>query len=284
MNSRAMVAFLAGLFLTAGGCFGGTGAGTAGGAAEPPPPAKSADPAPPEVRRPAFLVYETAGKRVLVDDLGNRREAKLAQRISVCARALRTEDLGAAAATIIRLDRKVMWQLDGERRTWREATFGELAAQVEGVRKVLTLGLRDESLSAEKRRRLELAVGLRKPKVEVRADPQPVELLGHKCRHVSYYEDGELRVEEWAAEDLVSPCDLAEVQKLTGDFSAGLIEERRRRKGFALKTRVFGRLPTAPQAIETEVTRLETPEKLDPETFDIPKGYTQLKAPERREE
>ena len=284
MSSRAMVTFLAGLFLGTGGCFGGTGPDSGGGAGEPPPSGKSAAPAPPEVRHPAFLVYEITGRKTVADDLGNKREAKVAQRISASAKALRTEDLNSAAVTIIRLDRKVMWQLDGERRAWREATFGELARQVEGVRKVLALSLKDESLGAEKRRRLELALGLRQPKVEVKTDPQGAELLGHKCRHVSYYEDGELRVQEWAAEDLASPCDLAEVQRLTGDFSAGLLEERRRRKGFALKTKVFGRLPTAPQAIETEVTKLETPEKLDPETFDIPKGYTQLKAPERREE
>jgi hypothetical protein len=267
------------------GCAGGSGAPTAPAPGAQKPAAAPA--AEPEAVKPPFIVYETTGRRVMVNDLGKASDVQVAQRIWACAKGLRTENLdGAGPAGILRLDRKVMWQLDAAAKTYTETSFAEAVAGVMDIREVLAARLKDPKLAPEKRRALEVALGLRPPKVEVKADPEPVELLGRKCRHVRYFEDGELRLEEWAAEGLIIPCDLSEVRALTGDFSAGLLAELKRRRSFALKSRLIGRLPAPgiPRLSEFEVTKLELPEKLDPQLFEIPEGYQLAKPGAKREE
>ena len=225
---------------------------------------------------------------MLVNDLGKEQEVRLAQRIFASEKGLRTEtkaEGGAAGPVgILRLDKKLMWQLDAAAQTYTQVTFAEAADGVARIRELLAARLGDPALTPEKRQALEVALGRRQPKVEVKADPETVELLGRKCRHVRYYEDGELRIEEWAAENLVIPCDMSEVRALTGDFSPGLLKELKRRRSFALKFRIVGRLPASgiPRLSEFEVTKLELPEKLDPALFEVPAGYKLAKAGERR--
>jgi hypothetical protein len=108
--------------------------------------------------------------------------------------------------------------------------------------------------------------------VTVETDPEPVEILGRSCRHVTYFEDGVVRVEEWTCDEVSMPCDLTEVKALTGDFSRELLGRLRGRRGFGLKTKVTGRLPTLPRLTETEVVSLRTPEELDPALFELPAG------------
>lgn len=270
--SSAVLAWAA--LLAVAGCNGGGEPAPAGGGVEKPAPAK-----PPQ--RPPFLVYETSGRKLLLDAFGKHREKKLAQKIYTAAHALRIEDRLGGPTVVLRLDRKVMWQIDEKSRTYREATFGELAAQVEHDKKLLSLQLKDRKLPAARRRALEVALGRRRPRVAVKTGEKPVPLLARQCRHVRYFEDGQLRIEEWVARDLVSPCDLTEVRALTGDFSRDLLRELQGRRGFGLKTRVVGRLPTVPRLTEIAVTELELPAKLDPTLFELPAGYKKA-APRRR--
>jgi hypothetical protein len=265
------------LLLALPGCDGGGSGGSGGnggndGVARPEPP-----------KRPPFMIYEAKGLKVLVDALGNRKEVKLDQKVTASRVALRLEERPGGPVDIMRLDRKVVWRLDVRKRTYRRATFGEYAAQVEGIKKLLAEQLKDKKLPSAQRRSLEIAIGRRQPKVTVKEDPEQVEILGRKCRHVRYYEDGKLRIEQWLAEDLALPCDLTEVRALSGDFSRDLLEKLRTRRGFALRLRVFGRLPTRPGVEERRVTRVEHPEKVDAKLFELPAGYTPAEdAPRRR--
>ncbi|MHC4914444.1 MAG: hypothetical protein ACYTGB_03050 [Planctomycetota bacterium] len=276
-GSRSLTLLAAGVLVAAAGCTGGSGASPAGGA-EPPPAGRAAP-----VQRPPFIVYETSGRQVITDALGNTREVKLRRKLFASARALRTEDLGGGPTVIMRLDRKVMWFLDAPARRYIQQTFGQYAARYDADRKLLSGQLSDTKLPPERRRALEVMLGRRQPRVTVENDPDPVEILGRKCRHVSYYEDGRLRVEEWVAEDLVLPCNLTEVRSLTGDFSKELLRRLHGRRGFGMRTRVIGRLPTLPRITETRVTELELPEKLDAKLFELPEGYTKLVPRPRRD-
>ncbi len=276
-GSPGLTVLLAGMLAVAAGCTGGTGASPAGGAE--PPESRPAAP----VQRPAFIVYQTSGRQVITDALGNTRETKPRRRIYASARALRTEDLDGAPPVIMRLDRKVMWFLETKEHRYNQQTFGQYAARFDADRKLLSGQLANRKLPPEKRRLLEGMLGRRQPRVTVENDPQPVEILGRRCRHVSYYEDGRLRIEEWVAENLALPCDLTEVRSLTGDFSKELLRRLRGRRGFGMKTRVFGRLPTVPRITETEVVKLELPEKLDEKLFELPAGYTKVVPRARRD-
>ncbi len=263
-------------------------AGCRGGGAEPPPhPGKNGEapagkPPKPPAQRPRFLVYETKVRQVVTEALGRTRERKFRRRIYASAQALRTEDPAGGPTVIVRLDRKVMWQLDAAKRTYSQATFDQYAERFDNDRKLLSLQLKDKKMPAAKRRALEVILGIRRLEVVVKAEPEPVALLGRRCRRVRYYEGGALRVEAWAAEGLVSPCNLNAVLALTGDFSPELLKKLRGRPGFGLKTRIIGRLPTLPRITETEVTKLTLPEKLSPALFEIPAGYRKYVPPPRR--
>jgi hypothetical protein len=246
-----------------------------------PSPAAQApgEAAPAEPKRPAFLVYEQKGRRLTVDAFGKPVETAVRQKVLASATALRTENLDGGGVEIVRLDRKVMWRLDPAKKTYQQATFGELAAQVENIKAFLRRRLKDKDLPAAEKRALLVALGEARPKVTVEADAETVEMLGRRCRHVRYLEDGVLRVEQWLTEDLASPADLGEVRALTGNVSAELLAKFAARHGFSLRTRVLGRLPAVqPRLAEQEVTALETPEKLDPGLFEIPQGYTRAES------
>jgi hypothetical protein len=269
-NSPALWALLASAALLLAGCNGGGTNGSNGSI-------RRTDP-----QRPAFLVYEATGRKTLVDALGNRKVVKLSQKVYASAAALRLVDRLSGTTDIMRLDRKVVWRLDREKRTYRRVTFGEYAAQVEGIKALLAHQLSDRKMSPAQRRSIQIAIGRIQPKVTVKVDPETVEILGRKCRHVSYYEDERLRIEEWVAEGLDLPCDLNEVRALSGDFSRELLKKLKGRRGFALKIRVLGRMPTRPRVEEREVTSVELPEKLDPNLFELPVGYTRDTGAPRR--
>jgi len=248
---------------------------SSGGQSPSAPAPAAAEPAPAEPKRPAFLVYEQKGRRLTVDAFGKPVETALRQKVLASAAALRTENLDDGGVEILRLDRKVMWRLSPDKKTYQQATFGELAAQVEGIKALLRRRLKDKDLPAAEKRALLVALGEARPQVTVESDPETVEMLGRRCRRVRYLEDGALRVEQWLAEDLASPADLGEVRALTGNFSAELLGKLAARRGFSLRTRVLGRLPAVqPRLAEQEVTALETPGKLDPALFEIPEGYS----------
>ncbi len=233
-------------------------------------------------KRPDFLRYESSSRKVIEDAFGNRRTIRVEQKVSVSRKALRFDEVSGDASSIIRLDRKVVWRVDHRKRTYMQGTFAEHAAQVETVKRLLAGQLSDKKLKTTQRRSIEIAIGRRQPKVTEKVAPETVQLLGRKCRHVSYYEDGKLRIEEWIAGDVVLPCDLTELRQLTGDFSRDLLVKLKAHPGLALKLRVLGRLPTSPRLEERTVAKVELPAKLDPKIFELPANYTPAKPPKRR--
>lgn len=256
----------------AAGCFGSGGAGGPAG-----PGAAGGSPG-----RPAFLAYETSVRRIMVNDLGRETEVRSVERVSVRAGAMRTEDSRTGGADVLRPDRKLLWHLEPARRLYAETSFREMAAAADaGRRKVVAILLAAEESGSDpaRRKRLETILGKRQPAVEVKEDPERQTILGHPCRHLRFYEDGELRIDGWAAEDLELPCDLGEFMAVTGEYSPGLIAELKRRPGLFLRKRNFGRmlLSEVPRLSESEVTQLETPAAIDPALFEVPRGYTRAK-------
>jgi len=274
-RNLAAMALAPGLLLALIGCNGNKG----GNGSDDPSGGGSTRTVP---ARPEFLLYESNSRKVIEDALGNRKTVRVEQTVKVCRNALRFDDSSGKTSSIIRLDRKVVWRLDHVKRTYMQGTFAEHAAQVEGIKRLLATQLGDAKLSAAQRRSIEIAIGRRQPRVNEKVDPEPVRLLGHKCRHVSYFEDGNLRVEEWVADDVKLPCDLTELRRLTGDFSSDLLARLKARPGLALKLRVLGRLPTSPRLEERTVTRVALPAKLAPGLFELPPNYTRSRAPARR--
>jgi len=254
----------------AAGCLG---SGSAGGAGAD---GATSDPA----RRPAFLVYETSGRKTVLNDLGRSSEIQIADRVWARAGAMRTEDRRSGRAAILRLDRKLYWDLDSGRHVCSEATFRDISAAADVDRRklvaILTAAEQNGSDPA-RRRQLETLRGQRQPVVEVKEDAERQVILGHPCRRLRFYEDGELRIDGWAAEDLDSPCDPGEFLAATGDFSPGLLAELRRRPGLFLRKKTYGRLLAVPRVAESEVVKLETPPQLDPALFEVPPGYTRAK-------
>lgn len=244
----------------------------------------SGDPgAPPgSSRRPAFLVYEYSVRKVMVNDLGRESESRTVERVSVRAGAMRTEDTRTGRAVVLRMDRKASWGLDPAARTFVEITFRDQAAIADSGRRrtvAILMAAEESGSDPARRRRLETLLGKRQPVVEVREDAERQTILGHPCRRLRFFEDGELRIDGWAAEDLELPCDLADFMAVTGEYSPGLIAELRRRPGLFLRKQSYGRmlLSEVPRMTESEVTRLETPAALPPETFEVPAGFARAK-------
>ncbi len=228
--------------------------------------------------RPAFMVCRASGRREHPGAGGKSREKIFKHLIRASKYALRSDNIAEGSSEVVRLDQKLFLKFDHRRRTYTRMTFGEYAKMVEGLRAYIARKI-PKGATAEDRYRLEVMIGRRRPLVKVEQVPGFKEMLGRKCRLIRYYEDRQLRLEEWVAEGLCMPCDLAEVRALSGDFSRELLEKIAARKGLSLKSRVIGRLPGRPRLEERTVSSLSFPDKLSPEIFEIPAGYRKVSPP-----
>jgi hypothetical protein len=238
--------------------------------------------------RPEFMICQANGRREYPGADGKSRTKVFLHTIRAAKYALRSDNKAEGLSEVVRLDQKLFLKFDHRRKTYARVTFGQYAKMVEGVRSYIAGHLLQKA-EGQARARLEVLLGRRRPQIKVERVPGLKEILGRQCQLIRYYEDRQLRLEEWVASDLLMPCDLAEVRALSGDFSRELLQELSSRKGFSLKSRVIGRLPGRAPLEERTVTSLSFPDKLSPEIFEIPPGYRKvtprrapIKLPEKR--
>ena len=220
----------------------------------------------------ADLVYEQVSRRTHRDALGKERVETLKQEIRASRHGLRAQTRGSGVVTIIRLDKGVIYQIDESRGIYAEVKIVDVKKEVERHKALLRAHYR--RMSDEKKRRLAALLGKVRPRVKAIRSAKETEISGVPCRKVSFYENGYLRLELWLTDRFEVGADFTPLLEATGEFSAALIAERRRHRGFAMRKKIYPLLEINP-TVENEAYDVRLC-PADESKFALPEGLKKV--------
>jgi GLPGLI family protein len=197
-----------------------------------------------------------------------------------------TADMGNV--TIVRLDKKMIYQIDSNQKTYSEMTFDEWEAQMKTMGAKMDsqteeLKKKMESMPEEQRKMMEQMMGdkmapkSKDAKIDVVKTGEGKKIAGYSCTKYSVTKDGKEALALWATKDLKG---YDTMRKDMEDFTARLMtsdvqgmksyaEAVKKVDGFPMQTDMQG-------GIKVEVTKVEQ-KNLAVSEFEVPAGYTKVK-------
>ncbi len=189
---------------------------------------------------------------------------------------------------IIRLDKKMVYDIDNNEKTYSEQTFDEWDAQMKKMGQKANAQMEElqkqmQNMPAEQRKMMEQMMGGQMPgknkdaKIEVTKTGETRKIAGLGCTKYSVTKDGKEALALWVTKDLKS---FDKMRKDMQDFSSrmmasdfqgakGLVEAVNKVDGFPMETDMQG-------GIKVEVTKVERKDIASNE-FEVPAGYTKVK-------
>ncbi len=198
-----------------------------------------------------------------------------------------TPDMGNAM--IVRLDKKMIYQIDPTEKTYSEMTFDEWEAQMKKMSQKMDaqteeLQKKMESMPEEQRKMVEQMMGNqmaakkgKDAKIDVKKTGETKKIAGLGCTKYTVTRDGKEALALWATKDLkgfdTMRKDIQEFSSrmMASDFQGtkGLAEAMNKVDGFPMETDMQG-------GVKIEVTKVERKEIAASE-FEVPAGYTKVK-------
>lgn len=192
---------------------------------------------------------------------------------------------GEGHAVILRSDQDKMISLDEGRKTYWEASVGDLEkasksmqTQMEAAMKQMEKQMKD--MPPEQRAQVEKMIAnmpgskdAKKPKIEVKATSEKKKIGGYECTKYVAFEDGKEALVAWTTPDVkdfnaIRDDWMAFQKRLTETskaFGSSATEAYTQIPGFPMETEM--------QGVKTVVTKVE-PRKLAASDFQVPAGYT----------
>jgi hypothetical protein len=189
---------------------------------------------------------------------------------------------------IVRLDKKMIYQIDSNEKTYSELTFDEWEAQMKKMGEKMDaqrdeLRKKMETMPEEQRKMMEqmmagqMAGKAKDAKVDVQKTGETKQIAGFGCTKYSVTKDGKEALALWATKGLkgydAMRKDMEEfsARMMASDFQGmkGLAEAIRKIDGFPMETDMQG-------GIKVEVTKVERKD-IAANAFEVPSGYTKVK-------
>lgn len=198
---------------------------------------------------------------------------------------MRNEDLTDKQATIIRLDKDLVWEIDHNKKTYSQVTFAELEQlyrqqevamkqSQEQMTKMMESLPPEQRAMAEKQMQqaMEAQAAMAKPP-EVTKTGKKDKILGYTCQQykVSW---ANMTLDMWVSEEIAPEIDFSKFYGgllMAGPLAEGLSEI----KGVPLKTVMETEAAGTHSRYISEVTKLKT-KKISDSEFELPKGYREV--------
>ncbi len=197
-----------------------------------------------------------------------------------------TVDMGNVL--IVRLDKKMIYQIDKNEKTYSETTFDEWEARIKAMGQKRDAQMDDlskkmEEMPEEQRKMMEQMMGAQMAakkgtdaKVEVKKTGESKKIAGFGCTKYSVTSDGKETIALWATKDLkgydAMRKDMEEftARMTTSDFQGmkSYAEAIKKVDGFPMQTDLQG-------GIKVEVTKVERKE-IAANEFEVPGGFTKV--------
>jgi hypothetical protein len=201
---------------------------------------------------------------------------------------MKMEEVTDDQATIIRLDKELVWQVDHNAKTYSEITFAELeelsgqqaAAMKEAQEHMEEMKKMMESMPPEQKAMMEQqmqqsmqmqsAMG-EAPKVTKTGKREKI--LGYTCEEYKF-EWGAMNWEMWTCKEIIPDIDFSRFYQGL-EVAEPMMEELTKIKGFPLKTIITTVVAGTTSRSTSEVTKVKT-ERISNSEFELPKGYQQV--------
>jgi hypothetical protein len=201
---------------------------------------------------------------------------------------MRSEAKDMGNITIIRLDKKMIYQIDASDKTYSEMTFDEWEAQIKKMNAKMDARMDEmkkkmETMPEEQRKMMEQMLGAqmaskgKDAKVDVVKTGENKEIAGYGCTKYSVTKDGKETLALWATKGLkgydAMRKDMEEftAQMMSSDFQGmkSYAEAMKKVDGFPMETDMQG-------GVKIEVVKIER-KNIPASEFEVPAGYTKVK-------
>jgi len=198
---------------------------------------------------------------------------------------MRSEDLTDKQATIIRLDKDLIWEIDHNKKTYSQVTFAELEElyrqqevamkqSQEQMTKMMESLPPEQRAMAEKQMQqaMEAQAAMAKPPEVVKTGKKD-KILGYTCQQYKL-SWANMTFDMWVSEEIAPEIDFSKFYRgllMGGPLAEGLSEI----KGVPLKTVMETEAAGTQSRYISEVTKLKT-KKISDSEFELPKGYREV--------
>jgi len=225
--------------------------------------------------------------------LGDKTEI---EKMYYMPKKFKSESAGKGDVQILRLDKEVIMSVDSKAKTYWQMTFSEMSERMKKSSAEMDAAMADmqkemESMSEGERKMAEqmmksMRPGQRSegPKIEVTKTGDKETISGYSCTKFTVTKDGKELLSIWASKDVkeFEPMrkDFGEFQKRMAEMNPmmpeGLSEGMQKIEGFPIETDM-------PRGLKQVVTKIEK-RSIPADEFEIPAGYTKVKAPIMRDD
>jgi YHS domain-containing protein len=218
---------------------------------------------------------------------GTKQKQKTRQKVIIKGDMIYMENHESPNLCIVRGDKKLIWEIDLQRKKYDERLF-EYFDKLRGDKRA-SRDLTTKNLNAirDKNKRIKMAEELGRivdeegnvledivSKTENTGEEK--EINGFKCYHVKIYEDAHPVLDLWLTKSLKAPKGLMDFYKKLGCFPEKVVEEMTKIEDFPILLKAdldFGSI-TVP--VECEIKKVEE-KKISPEQFNLSDGLTKRK-------
>jgi hypothetical protein len=225
--------------------------------------------------------------------LGDKTEI---EKMYYMPKKIKSESADKGDVLILRLDKEVMTSMDSKAKTYWQMTFSEMSERMKKSSAEMDAAMADmqkemEGMSEGERKMAEqmmksMRPGQRSegPKIEVTKTGDKETISGYSCTKFTVTKDGKELLSIWASKDVkefeAMRKDFEEFQKRMAEMNPmipeGLSEGMQKIEGFPIETDM-------PRGLKQVVTKIEK-RSIPADEFEIPAGYTKVKAPMMRDE
>jgi hypothetical protein len=201
----------------------------------------------------------------------------------------RSEAKDMGDITIVRLDKKMIYQIDTNEKTYSEMTFDEWEAQMKKMgakmdARMDELKKKMENMPEQQRKMMEQMMGAqmaaktKDAKIDVVKSGESKEISGFGCTKYSITKDGKETLTLWVTKDLKGYDNMRKDMEeftsrmMASDFQGmkSYADAIKKVDGFPMETDMQG-------GLKVEVTKLER-KNIPASEFEVPAGYTKVKS------
>ncbi|MCX7704115.1 MAG: DUF4412 domain-containing protein [Planctomycetota bacterium] len=224
--------------------------------------------------------------------IGDKKQTRT-QKLLLKGDKMKLVDEEAGFECIVRLDKRLMWEVNKKEKKCVETQFSyfeQLREEREETRLKIIRQL-NERLPALQRKDAAAKLGYIVEENELVREKLTIQLLdtgetkeinGFPCRHYILKEDLRVVVDVWTTDKVEIPDTVIRFYRESGMLSAEVKNELDKIKGFPIKIELHFDLRTIEVAVEAKVTKIET-KNLDEKEFDLPEDVTIEKVQKRTE-
>ncbi|MCP4631760.1 MAG: hypothetical protein GY855_02460 [candidate division Zixibacteria bacterium] len=177
-------------------------------------------------------------------------------------------------AIIMRMDKKIVYNIDYNKKTYQEITIDELKKKTESVMDMESPEMKErmKGMPPEQQAMMQNMMKEMISSIKVEKTGKTKDILGYKCSQYIVKKSGSKMVEMWSTEDLEYNNAFSDYMSLTMPGGQAMMDEFKKMKGLPLETNMSMQMMGVENKSLTTATEIKKTDVKDSE-FEIPEGF-----------